>query len=100
MDFETRVINMNRTQLMEIVRNGESSGVEFKRDVVQPKNVAKEIAALANLEGGYILLGVPKRIQGQLGQYLLNFYIFVSFSFYFFIYYLPIFKNLSFPLCL
>jgi len=49
---------MNRTELMEIIRNGESSGVEFKRDDVQPRNVAKEIASLANLEGGYILLGV------------------------------------------
>jgi len=58
MDFETRVINMNRTQLMEIIRNGESSGVEFKRDDVRSQNVAKEIASLANLEGGYILLGV------------------------------------------
>ncbi|KAF5435354.1 ATP-dependent DNA helicase RecG [Candidatus Methanophagaceae archaeon] len=58
MDFETRVITMNRTQLMEIIRNGESSGVEFKRDDVRSQNVAKEIASLANLEGGYILLGV------------------------------------------
>ena len=49
---------MNRTELMEIIRNGESSGVEFKRDDVPPRNVAKEIASLANLEGGYILLGV------------------------------------------
>jgi len=49
---------MNRTELMEIIRNDESSGVEFKRDDVHPQSVAKEIASLANLEGGYILLGV------------------------------------------
>ena len=49
---------MNRVELMEIIRNGESSGVEFKRDDVRPQNLAKEIASLANLEGGYILLGV------------------------------------------
>jgi len=51
---------MNRTELMEIIRNGESSGVEFKRDDVHPQSLAKEIASLANLEGGYILLGVEK----------------------------------------
>jgi ATP-dependent DNA helicase RecG len=36
---------MNRTELMEIIRNGESSGVEFKRDDVQPVDLAKEIVA-------------------------------------------------------
>ena len=51
---------MNRTELMEIIRNGESSGVEFKRDDVHPQSLAKEIASLANLEGGCILLGVEK----------------------------------------
>ena len=51
---------MNRTELMEIIRNGESSGVEFKRDDVHPQNLAKEIASLANLEGGCILIGVEK----------------------------------------
>lgn len=49
---------MNRAELMEIIRNGESSGVEFKRDDVHPQSLAKEIASLANLEGGYILLGI------------------------------------------
>jgi ATP-dependent DNA helicase RecG len=51
---------MNRTELMEIIRNGESSGVEFKRDDVHPQSLAKEIASLANLEGGCIILGVEK----------------------------------------
>jgi predicted HTH transcriptional regulator len=51
---------MNRVELMEIIRNGESSGVEFKRDDVHPQSMAKEIVSLANLEGGYILLGKNK----------------------------------------
>jgi len=51
---------MNRTELMEIIRNDESSGVEFKRDDVRPQSMAKVIVSLANLEGGYILLGVEK----------------------------------------
>jgi len=49
---------MNRAELLEIIRNDESSGVEFKRDDVHPQSLAKEIASLANLEGGYILLGI------------------------------------------
>jgi ATP-dependent DNA helicase RecG len=49
---------MNRAELLEIIRNGESSGVEFKRDDVHPQNLAKEVVALANFEGGHVLLGV------------------------------------------
>jgi len=49
---------MNKTELLEIIRNGENSGTEFKRDDVRPESLAKEITALANLEGGHILLGV------------------------------------------
>ncbi len=49
---------MNRTELEELIRNGENSGVEFKRDVVLPERLAKELAALLNLRGGYLLLGV------------------------------------------
>lgn len=49
---------MTKTELAELIQNGEHSGVEFKRDDVHPDSLAKEIAALANLEGGYLLLGV------------------------------------------
>lgn len=49
---------MNRTELEELIRNGENSGVEFKRDDVLPERLAREMAALLNLEGGHILLGV------------------------------------------
>lgn len=49
---------MNRTDLLETISNGESSRVEFKRDHIQPGKLAAEIAALLNLEGGHILLGV------------------------------------------
>ena len=49
---------MIRTELAELIRNGENSGVEFKRDDVRPESMAKEVAALLNLEGGHILLGV------------------------------------------
>lgn len=49
---------MNKTELQEIIGNGENSGVEFKRDDVHPDSLAKEMAALLNLEGGVVLLGV------------------------------------------
>ena len=49
---------MNRSQLLELLLNGENSGSEFKRDDVQPHRLAGEIVALLNLEGGHILLGV------------------------------------------
>ena len=49
---------MNRTELEELIRNGENSGVEFKRDDVIRERLAKELAALLNLRGGHLLLGV------------------------------------------
>jgi ATP-dependent DNA helicase RecG len=48
---------MRRTELLEIIKNGENSGVEFKRDDIRPEQLAKEVVALANLRGGLILLG-------------------------------------------
>ena len=49
---------MTKTELFELIANGEGSGVEFKRDDVRPEQLAKEIVALANFQGGIILLGV------------------------------------------
>ena len=49
---------MNQEELVEIIRNGESSKVEFKREDVHPNSLAEEIVAFANLEGGIILIGV------------------------------------------
>jgi ATP-dependent DNA helicase RecG len=47
-----------RTELLEIIANGENSGVEFKRDVVANHDLAKELVAFSNLSGGTVLLGV------------------------------------------
>ncbi len=49
---------MTSSELAEILRNGENSGVEFKRDATHPNDLATAIVALLNLEGGRILLGV------------------------------------------
>lgn len=47
-----------RTELLEIISNGENSEVEFKRDVLQNHDLAKELVAFSNLSGGMVLLGV------------------------------------------
>lgn len=49
---------MTKTELLELIEHGENSGVELKRDGVRPERLAQEMAALLNLEGGHILLGV------------------------------------------
>ena len=49
---------MLKAELLEIIANGENSGVEFKRDDVRPEQLAKEIVALANFQGGRVILGV------------------------------------------
>ena len=49
---------MKTAELLEIIRTGESSKVEFKKEDVHPVALAEEIVAFANLEGGTILIGV------------------------------------------
>lgn len=49
---------MTKTELLELIKNGESSGVEFKRDTEETEKLAKELVALANLCGGRVFLGV------------------------------------------
>ena len=57
---------MNKAELLELVANHENSRVEFKRDDCRPEDIAAEMSALLNLEGGVILLGVEDdgRISG------------------------------------
>ena len=45
-------------ELSALLREGENSGVEFKRDDIQPHDLAKALVALSNLRGGRIVLGV------------------------------------------
>ena len=49
---------MNKADLIELIRNGEDSTLEFKRDDIQNYDLAKELVAFLNLEGGTVLLGV------------------------------------------
>ncbi len=45
-------------ELSRLLRSGEDSMLEFKRDDVQSHDLAKELVAFLNLEGGTVLLGV------------------------------------------
>lgn len=47
-----------RTELLELINNGENSAVEFKRDVIDNRALAKELVAFSNFSGGAVLLGI------------------------------------------
>ena len=49
---------MTKTELLRIIGSGENSGVEFKRDEIENRVLAKELVAFSNLSGGMVLLGV------------------------------------------
>ncbi len=49
---------MTTVELLELIRKGENSGVEFKRDEIQNYELAKEIVAFLNFYGGSVILGV------------------------------------------
>lgn len=49
---------MTQLGLLEIINNGENSGVEFKLDDITSNDLAEEIVTFINFEGGMILLGI------------------------------------------
>jgi ATP-dependent DNA helicase RecG len=54
---------MTKAELLELISNGENSGVEFKRDnccvaTEDARSLAIELVALSNLRGGRVILGV------------------------------------------
>jgi predicted HTH transcriptional regulator len=49
---------MRRQQLKEIISNGESFTVEFKRKFTSPEKICREIIAFANSSGGMLIIGV------------------------------------------
>ena len=53
---------MKRSELLELIAGGENSGVEFKRDDLRPEQLAREVVALANFQGGRVLLGVKTTV--------------------------------------
>jgi ATP-dependent DNA helicase RecG len=57
---------MDKKDLTEIIEKGEDSFTEFKEEAVHSDNLAAEIVAFTNTEGGKILLGISdkKEIKG------------------------------------
>jgi len=57
---------MTLFELNEIIENGESQQVEFKRKFTEPEKIAKEMIAFANTKGGKILFGIDddKKVVG------------------------------------
>jgi ATP-dependent DNA helicase RecG len=49
---------MLKKELKELLRNGENTEIEFKRDNLRPEQLAKEIVAFANSYGGRVLIGI------------------------------------------
>lgn len=49
---------MTKTEIQEMIGNGESSGVEFKEESVSSIDLAEETVAFSNFKGGTILIGV------------------------------------------
>jgi len=49
---------LNEQEILKLIANGENSYVEFKEDSVENLRLAKEMVAMSNHKGGYILLGV------------------------------------------
>ena len=42
---------MKSSELLELIAAGENSGVEFKRDDLRAEQLAREVVALANVQG-------------------------------------------------
>jgi ATP-dependent DNA helicase RecG len=49
---------MTPEELLALIRQGENSGVEFKRDDLRREQLAREVVAFANFQGGRLLIGV------------------------------------------
>lgn len=49
---------MKTKQLLDLINEGESSKLEFKRKIASPKKIAKEFSAFANTKGGHLIVGV------------------------------------------
>jgi ATP-dependent DNA helicase RecG len=49
---------MDEIELLRLIADGETETVEFKREMPRPEHLVREVVALANRQGGYVLLGV------------------------------------------
>lgn len=49
---------ISEEKIAQLIAQGENSALEFKRDGIDPDDLAKEIVGMLNREGGVILIGV------------------------------------------
>ncbi len=49
---------MLKSELLELLNQGEGPKLEYKQDNIRPESLAKEIVGFANMNGGQILMGI------------------------------------------
>lgn len=54
---------MNADELLSLIARGESEVLEFKLDSVRNEQLARELGALANYRGGWLILGISDKRQ-------------------------------------
>lgn len=52
---------MNADELLSLIAHGESEVLEFKLDSVRNEHLARELGALANYRGGWLVLGISDK---------------------------------------
>jgi len=70
---------MNKKKLLRLISSGEGLRVEFKENLPKPEELASEIVAFANTDGGTIIFGVNNdgkiaglQFEGDLEGYMMN----------------------------
>jgi len=58
---------INNLELIDIIKTGENSRVEFKQDTIHQESLLQEIVAFANTEGGIIIFGIQDNTNGIIG---------------------------------
>src|SRR5690625_8032018 len=58
---------MNSAELLEIIKTGETSKVQFKESLPNAESMSREIVTMSNSLGGMILLGVKDRSGAVIG---------------------------------
>ncbi len=58
---------MNKNELLERISNSEDSYTQFKREIIPAKDLAKEMVAFSNSEGGIIIFGIDDKDNSIVG---------------------------------
>jgi ATP-dependent DNA helicase RecG len=60
---------MNTVELLDLVNRGESSLIQFKREITpkQSGDIAAEMVAMSNFEGGFIIIGIEDKTGDIIG---------------------------------